>query len=87
MFFVPVRTCQATRLFWLSLLLDSLFCKETEESISSNGERRFNSLKWTWMIDSSYVRLQSLAPSAILSYHPNTLTSIKHLYTAHTHTA
>ena len=38
--YVPVRMCLATQLFWLLLLLDSLCCKETGGSISSNGESR-----------------------------------------------
>lgn len=35
---LPLRMCLATQLFWLLLLLDSLCCKETGGSISSNGE-------------------------------------------------
>lgn len=36
--FVRLRMSLATRHFWLLLLLDSLCCKETGGSISSNGE-------------------------------------------------
>lgn len=38
--FVPLRMYLATQRFWLSLPLDSLCCKETGGSISSNGEYR-----------------------------------------------
>ena len=39
--FMRSRMYLATQLFWLLLLSDSLCCKETEGSISSNGEYRW----------------------------------------------
>lgn len=71
--------CQATRPFWLLLLLDSLFCKETEESISSNGEqiKQFKvDVDGDDDDDRCYNRRRSLAPWTTLSYRPNILTSI-----------